>query len=135
MERKRDKKLERARIENNLDRQKQFVSNATKRTREKIVVEVVVVNFRSKRGQSSNDKEDMSRRRRRYVITSNKVAIWPTLIDSNEADFGGVHTKNVPFRTALALNDDAAAAVVALDNNNNNTHNNRPTRSHSHSLH
>ena len=130
MERKRDKKLERARIENNLDRQKQFVSNATKRTREKIVV----VNFRSKRGQSCNDKEDMSRRRRRYVITSNKVAIWPTLIDSNEADFGGVHTKNVPFRTALALNDDAAAAVVALDNNNN-THNNRPTRSHSHSLH
>ena len=130
MERKRDKKLERARIENNLDRQKQFVSNATKRTREKIVV----VNFRSKRGQSCNDKEDMSRRRRRYVITSNKVAIWPTLIDSNEADFGGVHTKNVPFRTVLALNDDAAAAVVALDNNNN-THNNRPTRSHSHSLH
>ena len=129
MERKRDKKLERARIENNLDRQKQFVSNATKRTREKIVV----VNFRSKRGQSCNDKEDMSRRRRRYV-TSNKVAIWPTLIDSNEADFGGVHTKNVPFRTALALNDDAASAVVALDNNNN-THNNRPTRSHSHSLH
>ena len=56
------------------------------------------------------------------------------MIDSNEADFGGVHTKNVPFRTVLALNDDAAAAVVALDNNNN-THNNRPTRSHSHSLH